>query len=37
VLDVVCAAYQSARTGEPESLPFTGRRDLTPLQLWRDA
>jgi predicted dehydrogenase len=36
-LDVVCAAYQSARTGEPESLPFTGRRDLTPLQLWRDA
>ncbi len=35
VLDVVCAAYTSARTGEPESLPFTGRRDLTPLQLWR--
>ncbi len=35
VLDVVCAAYASARTGEPEALPFTGRRDLTPLQLWR--
>jgi predicted dehydrogenase len=36
VLDVVCAAYASAATGEPEVVPFAGRRDLTPLQLWRD-
>lgn len=36
VLDVVCAAYRSAgRQGEPEPLPFTGPRDLTPLELWR--
>ena len=36
VLDIVCAAYASAaRAGEAESLPFTGRRDRTPLQLWR--
>ncbi len=36
VLDVVCAAYQSAgRDGDSESLPFTGDRNLTPLQLWR--
>jgi predicted dehydrogenase len=37
VLDVVCAAYRSAgRGGAPEPLPFTGPRDRTPLQLWRD-
>jgi predicted dehydrogenase len=36
VLDVVCAAYRSAGNGgRPESLPFTGPRDLTPLELWR--
>jgi predicted dehydrogenase len=35
VLDVVCAAYRSAATGAPESLPFTGPRDCTPLELWR--
>lgn len=36
VLDVVCAAYQSAgRGGSPEHLPFEGARDRTPLQLWR--
>ena len=36
VLDVVCAAYRSAgRQGALEALPFTGRRDRTPLQLWR--
>lgn len=35
VLDVVCAAYTSARTGQPEASPFTGPRDRTPLQLWR--
>jgi predicted dehydrogenase len=34
VLDVVCAAYRSARTGEPEALPFAGARDRTPHQLW---
>jgi predicted dehydrogenase len=35
VLDIVCAAYTSGRTGEPEAVPFSGRRDRTPLQLWR--
>jgi len=35
MLDLVCAAYTSARTGEPEATPFTGPRDRTPLQLWR--
>jgi myo-inositol 2-dehydrogenase / D-chiro-inositol 1-dehydrogenase len=34
VLDVVCAAYRSARTGVPEALPFTGPRDRTPHELW---
>jgi predicted dehydrogenase len=36
VLDIVCAAYVSARTGREEPVPFTGRRDRTPLQLWRN-
>ncbi len=36
VLDIVCAAYLSARTGREEPVPFTGPRDRTPLQLWRD-
>jgi predicted dehydrogenase len=35
VLDVLCAAYASAGTGAPEAVPFSGRRDLTPHQLWR--
>ncbi len=36
VLDVVCAAYASAREGGTAvSLPFSGARDKTPLQLWR--
>jgi predicted dehydrogenase len=35
VLDLVCAAYASARSGDWVALPFTGRRDRTPLQLWR--
>jgi hypothetical protein len=35
VLQVVCAAYESAGRGEAVALPFTGRRDLTPLELWR--
>jgi predicted dehydrogenase len=34
VLEIVCAAYASAASGAPETLPFTGRRDRTPLQLW---
>jgi myo-inositol 2-dehydrogenase / D-chiro-inositol 1-dehydrogenase len=38
VLDVVCAAYQSAgRGGAPEPLPFTGSRQHNPLELWRGA
>jgi predicted dehydrogenase len=37
VLDIVCAAYASARTGREEAVPFTGPRDRTPLQLWRDS
>jgi predicted dehydrogenase len=36
VLDVVCAAYASAASGRPEPLPFTGPRDRSPLDLWRD-
>lgn len=37
VLDLVCAAYASARQdGEEVLLPFTGRRDLTPMQLWKN-
>lgn len=36
VLQVVMAAYSSAaRDGVQVALPFTGPRDLTPLQLWR--
>jgi myo-inositol 2-dehydrogenase / D-chiro-inositol 1-dehydrogenase len=35
VLDVVCAAYASARSGDAVPVPFEGRRDLTPLQLWK--
>jgi UDP-N-acetylglucosamine 3-dehydrogenase len=36
VLDLTCAAYASAGQGSAEvPVPFTGRRDLTPLQLWR--
>lgn len=37
VLEVLCAAYVSARTRRPEPLPFGGRRDRTPLELWRAA
>ena len=36
ILDVVCAAYASAREGGTAvPVPFTGPRDRTPLQLWR--
>ena len=34
LLDIVCAAYTAARTGEREPVPFTGRRDRTPHELW---
>jgi myo-inositol 2-dehydrogenase / D-chiro-inositol 1-dehydrogenase len=37
VLHILLAAYQSAgRRGALEAVPFTGRRDRTPLQLWHD-
>ena len=37
VLDIVCAASVSARHhGKVQPLPFTGPRDRTPQQLWRD-
>jgi hypothetical protein len=36
VLDVVCAAYASAASGQPEPLPFAGPRDRSPIELWRD-
>lgn len=37
VLDIVCAASVSARHhGRMEPLPFSGPRDRTPQQLWRD-
>jgi predicted dehydrogenase len=37
VLDIVCAASVSARHhGKIQTLPFTGPRDRTPQQLWRD-
>lgn len=36
LLEIVCAAYTSARTGEPEPVPFTGPRHRTPHQLWTD-
>ncbi|HEX6418179.1 MAG TPA: Gfo/Idh/MocA family oxidoreductase [Acidimicrobiales bacterium] len=37
LLEVVCAAYVSAHTGQPEAVPFTGPRDRTPHELWRGA
>ncbi len=35
VLDVICAAYHSARTGAAETIPFGGDRTRTPWELWR--
>lgn len=35
LLEIVCAAAVSARTGEEVALPFTGPRDRTPVELWR--
>ena len=37
LLEIVSAAYASARAGEPVALPFTGARDRTPHQLWAEA
>jgi len=41
VLEIICAAYSSAGRSNgsdptPESIPFSGRRDRTPHQLWLD-
>jgi predicted dehydrogenase len=37
VLDVICAAYASAGNGAaPELLPFTGPRDRSPHELWKN-
>jgi predicted dehydrogenase len=35
VLELICAAYCSAGTGNEVALPFTGDRSLTPMELWR--
>lgn len=35
ILDIVCAASQSAATGTEVALPFEGPRDRTPVELWR--
>ena len=35
VLEIVYAAYRAAATGTDEPLPYTGRRDVTPITLWR--
>jgi len=36
ILDITCGAYASAGAGDTwVALPFEGRRDRTPLQLWR--
>lgn len=35
LLEVVCAAATSARTGEEVPLPFDGPRDRSPVELWR--
>jgi len=35
LLEIICAAAVSARSGEEVPLPFTGPRDRTPAELWR--
>jgi UDP-N-acetyl-2-amino-2-deoxyglucuronate dehydrogenase len=35
VLEVLCAAYATAHTGERTPLPYAGPRDRTPYELWR--
>lgn len=37
VLELVCAAYRAAATGNEEQLPYTGPRDVTPITLWRQS
>lgn len=37
VLEVICAAYASARSGAAEPMPFAGPRHLTPHEIWRRA
>ena len=36
VLEILCAAYDSARTGEATPLPYAGPRDRTPHEIWQD-
>jgi predicted dehydrogenase len=35
VLEVVCAAYQTAATGVRTALPYAGPRDHTPHEIWQ--
>jgi len=35
LLEIVCAASESARTGHEVPLPWDGPRDRTPIELWR--
>lgn len=35
LLEIVCAASESARTGDEVPLPWDGSRDATPIELWR--
>lgn len=35
VLDVICCAYASARSGAEVPHPFTGDRSKSPMQLWK--
>jgi hypothetical protein len=35
ILEIVCAAYQSACSGEPVTFPFAGDRSATPNELWK--
>ena len=35
LLEIVCAASESARTGDEVALPWNGPRDRTPIDLWR--
>lgn len=35
MLEIVCAAAASARAGFDVALPFTGPRELAPIEIWR--
>jgi predicted dehydrogenase len=35
VLEILCAAYETAHTGERTPLPYAGPRDRTPYEIWR--